>query len=71
MLNTAMAKSTTNVKQKKMGRPVAIGAAGAGEFVGLRLPADLLKRVDRWGASEKADGRSDAIRQLLELGLKK
>lgn len=61
-----MAKATTIVKRKgKLGRPVEIGAT---EFVGLRLPLGLLKRIDDWAGERK---RSEAIRELVERGLKR
>jgi hypothetical protein len=51
----------------KRGRPVTVGAT---VFVGLRLPAPLVEAVDKW-ASIKRDTRSGAIRDLVELGLKR
>jgi hypothetical protein len=62
-----MEKSTNNVKQKRRpGRPVEIDAD---QFVGLRLPGALLARVDEWAANEEI-ARSEAIRRLVERGLK-
>lgn len=57
-----MAKST-NIVKRKPGRPTKIGA---GAFVGLRLPAALLKRIDEWAKREAIGQRSEAIRRLLE-----
>jgi hypothetical protein len=68
MLNAIMAKST-NIVKRKAGRPVEIGA-GADKFMGVRLPADLMKRVDAWAARNERT-RSVAVRDLLEKGLKK
>jgi hypothetical protein len=62
-----MARSTTIVKQKKMGRPASIGADKA---IGIRIPAALLKRVDSWGRRHRI-ARSKAIRGLLERGLER
>jgi hypothetical protein len=62
-----MAKSIT-VKPKKRGRP---NTGGRDPLVGARLPPALIAAVDGW--AEKADGgisRSEAIRRLVELGLK-
>jgi hypothetical protein len=64
MLNATMAKST----KRKAGRPVEI-PGGATEFVGLRLPHDLLQRIDGWGKQQKIDRRSEAVRGLIERGL--
>ena len=67
MLNTTMAKSKNSVK-RKAGRPVEI-PGGDTAFVGLRLPSDLLKRIDGWAGQEKIDRRSEALRALIERGL--
>jgi Ribbon-helix-helix protein, copG family len=64
-----MAEST-NIVKRKAGRPVEIGA-GATAFVGLRLPSELLERVEKWAVKKKKAGRSEAIRALIEQGLKK
>jgi Ribbon-helix-helix protein, copG family len=63
MLNRTMAKST-NIVKRKAGRPVEI-VGGATEFVGLRLPSTLLKRVDERAKREKLT-RSEATRAALE-----
>lgn len=60
-----MTKDKTIVKQKKMGRPVTIGG---GEFVGLRLPSDLLGVIDAYAVTNGLK-RSEAIRHLIEFGL--
>jgi hypothetical protein len=69
MLNIIMAKSSNIVKRKR-GRPPEIGA-GATAFVGMRLPADLLKSIDEWAKRHRIAGRSDAMRRLIERGLQK
>src|ERR1019366_4905125 len=66
MLNATMAKST----KRKAGRPVEI-PGGATEFVGLRLPYDLLKRIDGWAKQQKIDRRSEAVRGLVGSQLSK
>ena len=56
-------------KSKKIGRP--IGQRGLADvFVGLRLPEKLAVQVDAW-ADKRDVSRSEAIRQLVELGLKR
>ena len=53
---------------KKRGRPVTVGAT---MFVGIKLQPALVNLIDGWAA--RADGhvtRSEAIRRLVELGLK-
>ena len=59
-----MRKSIT-VKPKR-GRP----ATGRDPFVGIRLPALLLKEIQLGSVEHRADSRSKAIRSLVELGLK-
>jgi hypothetical protein len=39
-------------------------------MIGLRLAPDLIKEVDEWAAAHEMT-RSDAIRQFIELGLRK
>jgi hypothetical protein len=63
-----MAKST-NIVKRKVGRPVAIGA-GAEAFIGLRVPSALLKRIDEWAKRQKIGQRSEALRALIERGLR-
>lgn len=60
-----MAKSIT-VKQKKRGRP----ATGVDPFVGIRLPESLIEQIADWSDKNGAASRSEAIRRLVELGLK-
>jgi hypothetical protein len=61
-----MAKSIS-VRQKKRGRP----ATGKMPSTTLRLPENLSEQIDAW-AHEQSDapGHSEAIRRLVELGLK-
>jgi hypothetical protein len=57
-----MTRSTKRVK-RKVGRPRTLDAT---EFVGLRLPGALLKRVKDWARAAKVPGRSQAMRALIE-----
>jgi hypothetical protein len=59
-----MAKSI-KVNQKKRGRP----ATGRDPVSAVRLPVVLTAAVDKWATDRKAS-RSEAIRRLVELGLK-
>jgi hypothetical protein len=55
-----------SVAQKKRGRP----ATGKTPIIGLRLPPELIARVDEWCAGrEDCTSRSDAIRKLVEMAL--
>lgn len=62
-----MAKSISD-NTKRRGRPVSTGTA---TLIGVRLLDDRLAELDRWIAKQKQPTtRPEAIRQLLELGLK-
>jgi hypothetical protein len=70
-----MAKSTIiGSSKKKRGRPALYeGSNGKGApQIGLRLPPDDLAAVDAWIAKRKEPdlSRPEAIRRLVELGLK-
>lgn len=61
-----MAKSIKEIP-KKRGRP----ATGKDPMVGARFPPPLIEAVDAWAAN--VDGgvpRAEAIRRLVEIGLK-
>jgi hypothetical protein len=57
-----MAKSIT-VKRKKAGRP----ATGTEPLYGVRISDELMGQIQKWGRDAT---RSEAIRRLVELGLK-
>jgi hypothetical protein len=60
-------KRSISVHQKKRGRP----ATGRDPAVTIRLPEKVLALVERWAMSqEDHPPRSQAIRRLVELGLK-
>ena len=59
-----MAKSIT-VKRKKAGRP----ATGTEPLYGVRISDELMAQIQKWGRENSAT-RSEAIRRLVELGLK-
>jgi Arc/MetJ-type ribon-helix-helix transcriptional regulator len=59
-----MVKSIS-VNQKKRGRP----ATGRDPVSAVRLPVELTAAVDQWAEDHEAN-RSEAIRRLVELGLK-
>ena len=62
-----MRKPTAVLPKKKRGRP----ATGRDPVTAIRLSGDIKKRVDSWAAKqEDKPGRSEAIRRLVELGLK-
>jgi hypothetical protein len=60
-----MMNKSINVIPKKRGRP----AKGKDPQVVLRMPPDLIAKIDAW-ADHNETGRSEAIRRLCERGLK-
>jgi hypothetical protein len=50
----------------RMGRPVTVGATA---FVGAKFPPAMVEGIDKW-ATAVGVGRSEAMRRLVELGLK-
>jgi hypothetical protein len=65
-----MAKAIRVNAKKRAGRPVT---TGTGTLVGVRLLDEPLARLDAWIAEQKEPGllRPEAIRRLIEIGLKK
>ena len=61
-----MAKSI--VVKPKRGRPAT---GGRDPFIGIRLPKELIAQIAGWSDDNNAASRSEAIRRLVELGLKK
>ena len=62
-----MAKSNKVVPKKARGRP----ATGRDPVTAIRLSEELRATVDKWAAKQDdGPGRSEAIRRLVELGLK-
>jgi hypothetical protein len=62
-----MAKSNKVVPKKGRGRP----ATGRDPVTAIRLAAQLKDKLDAWAAQQPdKPGRSEAIRRLVELGLK-
>ncbi|WP_074447978.1 MULTISPECIES: ribbon-helix-helix domain-containing protein [Bradyrhizobium] len=60
-----MAKSITVTPKKKRGRP----ATGRDPHVTARLPQNLIDAIEVW-AFKNGSSRSEAIRRLVEIGLK-
>jgi hypothetical protein len=60
-------KKSITVNKKSRGRPKKQG--GVDPVSAVRLPATLTMQVDAWGEDHDAS-RSEAIRRLVELGLK-
>lgn len=54
--------------RKKIGRPFE---GGRDPLVGVRLPKELIARIDTWAAKHADANRSEAIRALIEAGLKR
>ena len=62
---TEIMKKSIPVRLKKRGRP----ATGVDPLVAARFPQEAIDRIDAW-AKSNGTNRSDAIRRLVELGLK-
>jgi hypothetical protein len=61
-----MKRQTVITKKRRGPAPTGIGT-----LVGVRLQPDLLASVDRWGTTQDdLPGRPEAIRRLVEIGLK-
>jgi hypothetical protein len=60
-----MAKSIKVSQKRGRGRP----ATGRDPVSAVRLPIDLTKQIDRWSEANDCN-RSEAIRRLVEQGLK-
>ena len=60
-------KKSISVNKKSRGRPKKVG--GVDPVSAVRLPLDLTEEVDAWGEKRELS-RSEAIRRLVELGLK-
>jgi hypothetical protein len=60
-----MAKSIKVHPKKRRGRP----ATGKDPLVSARLPAAVIDQIEVWSAANEVS-RSEAIRRLVELGLR-
>jgi hypothetical protein len=58
-------KKLIKVQPKKRGRP----ATGRDPHIAARFPAELTKEIDAWARANDTT-RSDAMRRLVELGLR-
>jgi hypothetical protein len=65
-ITQTMAKSAIKVIPKKRGRP----ATGKDPLVAIRMPQELIDEIDAWAKRYANEGRSRAIRRLVDLGLK-
>jgi hypothetical protein len=63
----SMAKSIkVKPKKKRRGRP----ATGKDPLYGVRIPDALMGDVDAWKKENNSPSRSDALRRLIEIGLR-
>jgi len=62
-----MTKSKISASKKKIGRP----ATGIGTLIGIRWHQPVLTKIEEWRRWQPdLPSRGDAIRRLVELGLK-
>jgi Ribbon-helix-helix protein, copG family len=64
--NPRMTRKSIKIIPKKRGRP----ATGKDPLIAARLPLKMIAALDRWAKANSAT-RSEAIRRLIERGLKK
>jgi hypothetical protein len=62
-----MSKSIRGTTKKKRGRPVT---TGKGSQIGMRWQETELSAIDEWSKKNEIATRPEAIRRLVELGLK-
>jgi hypothetical protein len=62
-----MGKSIKGTTKKRRGRPAT---TGKGTQIGMRWQDPLLSEIDLWRDKHDVETRSEAIRRLVELGLK-
>jgi hypothetical protein len=62
-----MGKSIKGTTKKKRGRPAT---TGKGTQIGMRWQDIQLTAIDTWRQKHDVGSRSEAIRRLVELGLK-
>jgi hypothetical protein len=62
-----MSKSIKGITKKKRGRPAT---TGKGTQLGMRWQDPMLIAIDSWRKQHDVATRSEAIRRLVELGLK-
>jgi hypothetical protein len=63
-----MARSISDIKKSRRGRPPKLGGADPGIFT--RLPPETLRALDAHAAKSDIT-RSEAVRRLIEAGLKR
>jgi hypothetical protein len=62
-----MKAARKNGTKKRRGRP----ATGQGMQIGTRWPDERVAMIDAWAVAQQDEpGRSEAIRRLVEIGLK-
>jgi len=61
-----MKRSITEIQKRGRGRP----ATGHDPSITSRIPEEIVAAVDKWAAKNDAPTRAEAIRRLVELGLK-
>lgn len=70
LLYTVIMVRSISVDKKKKGRGRPPKEGGAHLSIPARLPPDLVQKLDRYAADEGIS-RSEAVRHLIEAGLKK
>jgi hypothetical protein len=61
-----MKRSITEIQKRGRGRP----ATGRDPAITSRIPQDIVAAVDKWAEKNDVSSRAEAIRRLVEIGLK-
>jgi hypothetical protein len=61
-----MKRSITEIQKRGRGRP----ATGRDPAITSRIPKEIVTAVDKWAEKNDVPTRAEAIRRLVELGLK-
>jgi hypothetical protein len=61
-----MKRSITEIQKRGRGRP----ATGRDPAVTARLPEEVIAAIDKWSGKNDVPTRAEAIRRLVEIGLK-
>jgi Arc/MetJ-type ribon-helix-helix transcriptional regulator len=61
-----MKRSITEIQKRGRGRP----ATGRDPAITSRIPEEIVAAIDKWAGKNEVATRAEAIRRLVELGLK-
>jgi Arc/MetJ-type ribon-helix-helix transcriptional regulator len=65
----SMHRGRDRITPQIVAKSMAVKSGKRGRLIGIRLPQEMIPRIDQWSKRNRAANRSDAIRHLLELAL--